>query len=381
MPMKTLLSRLSQRASAHAAPRAVRSEAVAPTRPGVDALREEILEHGLDAPRARALAEALEADGRLLEAVEAFATANRLQRDPVVERHLVRLRHAAFAQLDRSLPPPSWPPYVPEDGPRAAGPPQVTPRELTPAVVRNGILRHGCVWVRGLVPPARVARLVETIDRTFDAHDACARGAGHSEYFDAFEAIPNGEEMRGWIRDGLGVLTADSPRGLHEFLETVRELRLDELIGSFLGERPVLSAEKCTLRRVDSSPTIAAWHQDGAFMGQGIRTVNAWIALSRCGRDAPGLDVIPVRLDELLPTGEDGAIFDWSVAPQTIAREVAGVAVWRPEFEAGDVLLFDHLCLHRTAVDPGMERLRYAIESWFFAASVYPVGSQTPILV
>ena len=35
-------------------------------------------------------------------------------------------------------------------------------------------------------------------------------------------------------------------------------------------------------------------------------------------------------------------------------------------------MLFDHLCLHRTAIEPTMKKTRYAIESWFFAPSVYP---------
>jgi hypothetical protein len=34
-------------------------------------------------------------------------------------------------------------------------------------------------------------------------------------------------------------------------------------------------------------------------------------------------------------------------------------------------MLFDHFCLHRTAVDPGMTHDRYAIESWFLAPSTY----------
>jgi len=369
--MRSLFSRLGRR-----------DEASPPLPAESAALCELILDDGLDPARARALADALEAEGRLVEAVEALAAANRLQRDPVLERRLVRLRHAAFATLDRSLPPPAWPPFVPEDPPGApAGPPAITPAELSVGAVRNGILRHGCVWVRGLVPQARVARLRRTIDRSFAAHDACAQGAGFDAHYDPLEGIPGGDDIRGWVRDGLGVLVADSPRGLFEFLETVRELRLDQLIAGFLGERPALSFEKCTFRRVDSSPLAASWHQDGAFMGKNLRTVNAWFALSDCGRDAPGLDLIPQRLERLLPTGEEGSIFEWSVSSQTIARELPDVPIWRPEFRAGDVLLFDHLCLHRTAVEPGMTQLRYAIESWFFASSVYPIGTQTPILV
>jgi len=193
-----------------------------------------------------------------------------------------------------------------------------------------------------------------------------------------------GRELRGWVRDGLGVLAVDSPAALFEFLETIYALGLDELIRRHIGEHIALSAEKCTLRRVDSTPTEAYWHQDGAFMGEGIRTVNAWFALSRCGTDAPGLDIVPRRLPGLLPQGgvQKGVeLLPWAVAPDTVARELPGVAIWRPQFEPGDVLFMDELLLHRTAAEEHMPRVRYAIESWFFAASVYPDGVQTPILI
>ena len=32
----------------------------------------------------------------------------------------------------------------------------------------------------------------------------------------------------------------------------------------------------------------ADWHQDGAFLGEGISTLNLWLPLSDCGDDAPG---------------------------------------------------------------------------------------------
>jgi hypothetical protein len=346
-------------------------------------LRDAILEHGLDADRARALANALEADGQLLEAVEALLEANRLRRDVTVERQLVRLRRDAFAHIDRSLPPPAWPPFVPEDRPGATegGPPAVTAAELTPAVLRNGILRHGSLWVKGLVPPRRAAVLRDAIDRTMEAQEAFAAGTttpAMAAWCDPLDGIPDGDARRYMIRAGQGVLTVDSPRATYEFLATVRDLGVDRLIAAYLGERPVLSAEKCTLRRLDPSDPklgLANWHQDGSFLGAGIRTVNAWFALSPCGRDAPGMDIIPIRVERLLATGEDGATYGWTVSPETIARELPGVPIWRPEFEAGDALFFDHFCLHRTAAEPGMSRLRYGIESWFFAPSVYPEGS------
>ena len=47
---------------------------------------------------------------------------------------------------------------------------------------------------------------------------------------------------------------------------------------------------------------------------------------------------------------------------------------------AGDAVIFDDRFVHRTGVGAGMCHERYAIESWFFAASVYP-AAQLPITV
>ena len=62
-----------------------------------------------------------------------------------------------------------------------------------------------------------------------------------------------------------------------------------------------------------------------------------------------------------------------------VDRVSESTPVSRPAFEAGDVLVFDDLFLHRTAVDPEMPRLRHAIETWFFAPSRLPIDA-TPLL-
>lgn len=351
-------------------------------------LREEILEHGLDGDRALALAAALEGEGRLLDALETLVQANRLRRDSAVERRIMRLRLRAFAQLDRSVPPPAWPPALAQQ-PRGSteGPPVVNASELTVGVLRDGVLRHGSVWVRGLVPRARVARLRHAIDRAFEAYDAAEAGRPSNEtatWYDPLKGIDNPPLARKWRRESNGLLAADSPRTFFEILETVHDVGLDKLITAYFGERPVLAAEKVTLFHLharDRRLHETSWHQDGAFLGQGIRTLNAWFALSRCGRDAPGMALMPVAPNRILPVGEAGAHYDWSLSPDTVAREMAGVPVWRPECDEGDVLLFDHHTLHRTAADDGMPNWRYAFETWFFAPSVYPEGVSTPLVV
>jgi hypothetical protein len=106
--------------------------------------------------------------------------------------------------------------------------------------------------------------------------------------------------------------------------------------------------------------------------------MNVWLALSHCGVDAPGLDVVPRRID-LVETGTEGAIFDWSVGRAVVDRAAGPGGVTRPVFRPGDALLFDERNLHATACGPDMTNSRYAIEAWFFAPSQYP-ADQVPLV-
>lgn len=145
---------------------------------------------------------------------------------------------------------------------------------------------------------------------------------------------------------------------------------LPALIEGYLGERPLLSVQKTTLRK--ATPDVSgAWHQDGKFMGD-VRALNLWLSLSRCGDVAPGLDIVPRRLNEFVSAGTEGALLDYAVEDR-IVNEVAGdTPVIRPIFEPGDALLFDDLFLHQTGSDPSMPNPRYALESWYFGGSGFP---------
>jgi hypothetical protein len=338
----------------------------------------------LDAAGWMARADAVESEGRLLDAVDALTEANRLRRDPDVERRLVQLRHEAYWDLQRSAGASSWPVVMPGAALVTTGPPVVSPEDLSPELLSTGILKHGCLHVRRLVPEERVRLLVDGIDRALAGFDAHAAGASADEttpWFEPFKPRPNYSVgvKRTWVRDSGGVWTADSPRVLADLVDTIEAVGLGQAIIAYFGERPVMSVNKCTLRRVGLDPSNANWHQDGAFLGNGIRSVNVWLSLSHCGRDAPGLDIVPRRLDGVVETGTEGAIFPWAVGPGVVDRVSGETPSCRPVFEPGDVLLFDDLFLHRTAVDPSMTRDRYAIETWFFAPSAYPDG-QIPLV-
>lgn len=328
-----------------------------------------------------ARAEQLVSDGRALEAISLLTDANRSRNDAAIETELRDLRHRAFDLVDH--PAPTEPPERVRASTDEPGPlPELSAAELTLGSLRAGMASHGCVLVRGLISPTRAGRLAEGVDRALEAFDAseAATEPGAAPWYVPFSPEPGRYPLvtrRVWVRASGAVWTVDSPHMLFELTEMVAETGLVDLITQYLGERPALSARKCTLRRVPVD-TDTNWHQDGAFLGQDIRTLNLWLVLSKVDRDSPGLEIVPRRLDSVLPTGTEGAIFDWSVSPAVVS-EVPTEPI-RPEFEAGDALLFDHLLLHRTAAGPGMTRERYAMENWFFAPSTYPEG-QIPVML
>jgi hypothetical protein len=323
----------------------------------------------------------------VLEEIDALSQGERSRRKPQTARRILGLRHRAGLRLveqpvteGAEHPAPAFD-RLPSD----SSLPEVSAGELTPELLRAAILRSGCLLVRQLVEPEDAARLAEGIDRAYAARDARASGRlTDADYFDEFEPDPRFDlaSLREFVRGGgSGLLAADSPRVLLDVLDVFERVGLQRLATEYLGERSAMSVDKCLLRKVSpkvfgdagetDGPKPSAWHQDGAFLGD-VRALNVWLSLSRCGDEAPGLDIVPRRLDHIVATGTDGAAFDWSVSREVAEQVGDGVGILRPIFEPGDVLLFDELFLHSTAAEPEMPSMRYAVESWFFAPSRFP---------
>jgi hypothetical protein len=234
--------------------------------------------------------------------------------------------------------------------------------------------------VRGLFDRGVIERMRAVIDRALDAQEsAYASTPPASENPPWFERSPLTETDRGWVRSTGALLATDSPRGLYAWLDTIYQQRLDELIAGFFGERPALSVEKTTLRRVIPTDERGGWHQDGRFLGGTIRSLNLWVTLSDCGVDAPGLEIIPTRLEHIIPTHGEGSLY-FCVDDAEVDKLFPGQRV-TPSYAAGDAMFFDHFLLHRTHRLASMTKLRYAIESWFFAPSAYPTEGQTGLFV
>jgi hypothetical protein len=323
-------------------------------------------------------ADASEAEGDLRHAIGALSAANLLRRDSSIEARIVELRRHAFSRFERT--PLASDTAVPDLFAVSVKPPEIPVSALNVRELRSGIEHHGCLLVRGLVSNDTALRLRNDIDETFKAREL----GGGAPWFEPFDPEAPGlsrdrvltqEPFSTKVSEGA-IFAADSPRTLFDLLNSYEELGVPEILTEFFGERPALSVNKTVLRRLAANSYLAAtsrtggqpslWHQDGAFLGR-VRAVNIWLALSHCGDDAPGLDLIARHID-LMPTGTGDAAFGWTVGSEQV--DACG-EVTSPVFGPGDALLFDERLLHRTSARPGMTKTRYAIEAWFFAASAY----------
>jgi len=318
----------------------------------------------------------------LFAEIERLTEANRGNRSRETERRLLRLRHlAGIRLLDANGRSPEHPSPDFTGLPDADGLPEFTREDVTPELLRAGILRDGCLLVRGLVDRDEALRFAGQIDRSFAERDKHDSGESAAEgYYEEFRphARYGDVNVRPWVKEGGGVLATDAPMLTFEMIEMFRAAGLERLVEDYLGEPPMFTVHKTTLRK--AAPEVpGAWHQDGAFMGE-VRALNLWLSLSRCGDESPGLDVVPRRLDYLVRAQTEEAVLDYQVS-QKNAEEAAGdKKIIRPIFEPGDALFFDELFLHATGSDPSMPKPRFAIENWFFGGSAFP-GDYAPVAV
>ncbi len=253
--------------------------------------------------------------------------------------------------------------------------PEVRGDRLDAGILRKAILQHGALIVRGLIERDRAEGFAAGIDRAYASRSSANGDGAYAPFLPSPPYTQTQlDEFRPWIEESGGLLAVDCPGLLAEMLEFLSEARLKEIVDDYLGGPGLISAHKTTLRKVEPG-TRPGWHQDGAFMGK-VRSLNLWLALSRCGDEAPGMDVLPARLDDFVETGGEGTMVanQVSQAKAEKAASAAGVGIVRPIFDPGDALIFDEMFLHATAADGEMTKPRYAIESWFFTPAALPPG-------
>jgi hypothetical protein len=156
--------------------------------------------------------------------------------------------------------------------------------------------------------------------------------------------------------------------------------RVGVLSRSALGDALALNLDQCWVRRQyapDRSPPAHAphsWHQDGAlgfdFLGPApaegalLAMVTCWIALTPCGDDAPGLELVDADAESLLPLA--------ALADTAVREHHAESDFLRPVLDPGDALVFGGGVLHHTHVGATMRHDRTSLELRFFPAAKLP---------
>ncbi len=330
-----------------------------------------------------ASAEAAVREGRALaelDRINARIDEGRVAADPRLDRALVALRHAAFAELDRRPGRPGWPASFADPFPSEQGIPSVALGDLTADLLGGALTHHGCLRVDGVLDADEVVRFRDHIDRAFAAREQ-AEEQGSAEGVDpAFVPFEVGQtRAKGFGAEGF-VRTVDSPTALRELAAVFARTGIAAVVTGYLGERPSMIANKWVLRRSPSGKIGRDYHQDGAFLGEGIRTVDCWISLSHCGPGTgrPAIDLVARRFPAILPSPDDAA-FPWSLTEAAVHEAADGAPVLSPVFAPGDAIFFDELLPHRTTVGLDLTT-RYAIESWFVAPSSYPTRHEPVVL-
>jgi hypothetical protein len=309
-------------------------------------------------------------DSDAIAALDALVALNRAHPSPERQIRLIELRRQA-AEVFRPPGGSPWPPAFEDPFPEVIGrPPEIAARELDGSLLGAAVAHHGSLLVRGLFDRGAVTRSRESIERVSAAWELAPEQRTGADYLRTLSVQGIQVALRERHADASTWWLADCPAAAAQVLDDLADSGVVDAIGDHFGERPVLTLQKSTLRRVEPTYRYTAWHQDGSFLGAETRAMNVWVTLTPCGGDrtAPGLEIVPRRIEEILPYGESGGV---GIDGFVVHRAAGETPVVRPEFEAGDALLFDERMIHRTFLsrDVPLTQERLAVECWFFAPS------------
>ncbi|WP_334161842.1 hypothetical protein [Phenylobacterium sp.] len=166
-------------------------------------------------------------------------------------------------------------------------------------------------------------------------------------------------------------------------LGLVLRSRLFEIAATYFGDDLVSPYSHNTVRyqAASISDFSYSFHQDGSFHSRHPDEhagLTIWTPFTPCGVDAPSLEVCPYRIDRILPPPA-GVAEPYLFIDDSVAREACQDRFWRPVLDRGDVLMFDHFAVHRSAIDPGMSRTRYSADIRLFAKDRLPAFARDSI--
>jgi hypothetical protein len=242
--------------------------------------------------------------------------------------------------------------------------PEFLAQKLDIPTIREAIQQYSCAVVRNVFNPTDLAVFHQRALLAFQVRDWLAAHGELSETY--MHRLHNYDHI---LINDLDLTTQDPLTFAKLFATTC----LPHIGKGLLGENMALILNFALPRR--QRPPIAGdvanpvpFHQDATFTGDFGLILNFWIPLVPCGITSPGLEVVPVPVNEVLPTtgemdgGHQGIYRDIDIAEERIAALYGRENFWHPALNLGDIMILTHKTLHRTYMEPGMTQQRISVE-------------------
>ena len=139
--------------------------------------------------------------------------------------------------------------------------------------------------------------------------------------------------------------------------ETVVSTEIDAVFKDYCGNYDLLKGQwESIFLFADNGLKPTVWHQECETVPE--HTLIAWVALSDCGVDAPGLSVVLKQLGHRHPIFMPDDVRMTKAKDELLAEN--GWPVITPGFKAGDAVFLNRYTIHRTHITPEMTKRRLA---------------------
>lgn len=234
--------------------------------------------------------------------------------------------------------------------------PEVQCVELTAEHIRSALQSRGFLIVRNAVSSRNARNLVESLG---------------DERWEGPPVVP--VDAQGREVDGAAPMMCN-PERLQLLIEAYLESGLDTVLSNYMGERPVLLAERMLVNRKKMVRGLP-WHQDGAFFGANVGAINSFLALESTGIESTGLTLVAKHFTKLagLAEGERGELgYGNSLKHEEVLEQFGEGLIVTPELQPGDAIFLDEMTLHRTSFPVDDAEPRAWSITWFFPPSRFP---------
>ncbi|MEZ0373551.1 MAG: hypothetical protein ACAI44_30960 [Candidatus Sericytochromatia bacterium] len=240
--------------------------------------------------------------------------------------------------------------------------------ELTAASFNETLASHNCLLIRKQGPAWMIQ---ETLRRALKVFEFRQR------QFEQRQLPPGYHKNYDYgLMTYIGIRELDLPHeSPFQIVSAFAKSSLRPLFEACLGKPLYFNLTESAVRRQlpDRPELYIPFHQDGPFcQNPAWPQLNCWAPLVSCGSQAPGLEMLPVGLQEMLPVTPDQHEHygHYALSDKEVFRHGRPEQLWHPGLEPGDVLLLNSYALHRTYAQPSMQTPRYSLELRFTGGDI-----------